>query len=44
VVLSRQGEALIGGFHLALVGSAIAAVAASAAAVLMVKKVTMKKD
>ena len=42
VVLSRQGEALIGGFHLALVGGAIGAVAASAAAVLMVKKVTLK--
>ena len=34
VVLAREGEALIGGFHLALVGAAIAAVAASAAAVL----------
>jgi len=43
VVLAREGEALIGGFHLALVGSAIAAVAASAAAVVLVKKVMMKK-
>jgi predicted MFS family arabinose efflux permease len=43
VVLSREGEALIAGFHLALVGSAIAAVAASAAALFMVRKVTMKK-
>jgi len=42
VVLAREGEALIGGFHLALIGSALAAVAASAAAVLMVRKVTMK--
>jgi len=42
VVLAREGEALIGGFHLALIGSALAAVAASAAAVLMVKQVTMK--
>jgi len=44
VVLSREGEALIAGFHLALIGSAIAAVAASAAARLLVKKVTMKKQ
>jgi predicted MFS family arabinose efflux permease len=43
VVLSREGEALIAGFHLALVGSAIAAVAASAAALFMVRKVTLKK-
>ena len=43
VVLSREGEALIAGFHFALVGSAIAAVAASAAALFMVRKVTMKK-
>ena len=44
VVLAREGEDLIAGFHLALIGSAIAAVAASAAAVLLVKKVTMKKN
>jgi EmrB/QacA subfamily drug resistance transporter len=44
VVLSREGEALIGGFHLALIGSAIAAVAASAAAVFMVKQVKMRND
>ena len=42
VVLSREGEALIAGFHLSLIGAAIAAVAASAAALLMVRKVRMK--
>jgi predicted MFS family arabinose efflux permease len=43
VVLSREGKALVGGFHLALVGAAIAAVASSAAAAVLVKKVTLKK-
>ena len=42
VVLSKEGAALIPGFHLALVGAAIAAVAASATAVLMVGNVRMK--
>jgi len=42
VVLSREGEALIAGFHLSLVGAAIAAVAASVAALLLVGKVRMK--
>jgi predicted MFS family arabinose efflux permease len=42
VVLARTGEALIGGFHLALVGAAITAVAASAAAVFLVKQVKLK--
>ncbi len=36
VVLSRDGEALVAGFHLALIGSAIAATAASASALLLV--------
>ena len=43
VVLSKEGAALIPGFHLALVGAAIAAVAASATAVLMVGNVRMKR-
>ncbi len=42
VVLSRQGEALIAGFHRSLVGAAIAAVAASVAALLLVRNVKMK--
>ena len=42
VVLSREGEALIAGFHLSLIGAAIAAVAASLAALLLVGKVRMK--
>jgi MFS family permease len=42
VVLAREGEALIGGFHLALVGAAITAVAASAAAVFLVKQVKLR--
>ncbi len=41
-VLSRDGDALIAGFHLSLIGSAIAAVAASAAALLLVGNVRMK--
>ncbi|MCY7279311.1 MAG: MFS transporter [Sphingomonas bacterium] len=41
-VLSREGEALIAGFHLSLIGAAIAAVAASLAALLLVGKVRMK--
>ena len=44
IVLARDGEALVAGFHLALIGSAIAAVAASAAALFLVKKVTMKPN
>ena len=43
VVLSKEGAALIPGFHLALVGAAIAAVAASATAVLLVGDVKMKR-
>ena len=42
VVLARDGEGLIAGFHLALIGSAIAAVAASAAALFMVRKVKLR--
>ncbi len=42
IVLAREGEALIAGFHLSLIGSAIAAVAASAAALFMVRKVKMR--
>ena len=43
VVLSKEGAALIPGFHLALVGAAIAALAASATAVLMIGNVRMKR-
>ncbi|MBA3668365.1 MAG: MFS transporter [Sphingomonas sp.] len=43
VVLSKEGAALIPGFHLALTGSAIAAVLASAAATLLVGEVKMKQ-
>ena len=42
VVLAREGEALIAGFHWSLVGAAIASVAASAAALLLVGNVRMK--
>jgi EmrB/QacA subfamily drug resistance transporter len=42
IVLSRQGAALIVGFHLALIGSAVAAVAASAAAIFLVGNVKMR--
>ena len=42
IVLSREGEALITGFHLSLIGAAIASAAASAAALLMVGNVKMK--
>ncbi len=42
IVLSREGEALMAGFHLALIGAAIAAVAASASALLLVGNVRMK--
>ena len=42
VVLARDGEALIAGFHLSLIGAAIASAAASAAALLMVGNVRMK--
>ena len=43
VVLSREGDALIDGFHLALVGSAIAAAAASLSALFLVRNVKMRK-
>ena len=43
VVLSRQGDDLIAGFHLALVGAAIAAAGASAAALFMVRNVKMRQ-
>ncbi|MEO6113050.1 MAG: MFS transporter [Sphingomicrobium sp.] len=43
VVLSRQGEELITGFHLALIGAAIAAAAGSAAALFLVGNVKMRK-
>ncbi|MDQ3077472.1 MAG: MFS transporter [Pseudomonadota bacterium] len=42
VVLSREGDDFIAGFHLALVGAAIAAAAASVAALLLVRNVTMR--
>ncbi|MCY7340161.1 MAG: DHA2 family efflux MFS transporter permease subunit [Sphingomonas bacterium] len=42
VVLAREGEALMAGFHLALIGSAIAAAAASAAALFLVGSVKMR--
>ena len=42
IVLSREGNALIAGFHLALIGAAVAAVAASASALLLVGNVRMK--
>ena len=42
VVLAREGEALFAGFHLSLIGAAIAAVAASAAALFMVRNVRMR--
>ena len=42
IVLSKEGDALIAGFHLSLIGAAIAAAAASAAALLLVGKVRMK--
>lgn len=42
IVLSREGEALIAGFHSSLVGAAIAAVAAGAAAVALVRNVRMR--
>ena len=43
VVLSKQGAALIGGFHLALIASAIAAALASATALLLVRNARMNK-
>jgi EmrB/QacA subfamily drug resistance transporter len=43
VVLRREGEALIDGFHLALVGSAVAAAGASLSAMFLVRKVKMRK-
>ncbi|MEA1073013.1 MFS transporter [Sphingomonas sp. LY160] len=42
VVLSREGDALVGGFHLSLIGAAIASVAASAAAIFLVGNVKMR--
>ena len=42
IVLSKDGTELIAGFHLSLTGAAIAAVAASAAALLLVGNVRMK--
>ncbi|WP_324808493.1 MFS transporter [Sphingomonas sp. LY29] len=42
VVLSREGDALVGGFHLSLIGAAIASVAASAAALFLVGDVSMR--
>ena len=42
VVLAREGKRLIAGFHWSLIGAAIAAVAASAAALLLVGNVRMK--
>jgi EmrB/QacA subfamily drug resistance transporter len=43
VVLRRNGDELIAGFHLALIGSAIAAIAASLSALLLVHNVKMRK-
>jgi EmrB/QacA subfamily drug resistance transporter len=43
VVLARQGEALLGGFHGALVAAAAVAAAGSAAALTLLGKVRMKK-
>ena len=43
VVLRRDGEALIDGFHLALIGSAIAAAGASLSALFLVGNVKMRK-
>ncbi|HMI40228.1 MAG TPA: MFS transporter [Sphingomicrobium sp.] len=43
VVLRRDGDELIAGFHLALIGSAIAAAAASLSALLLVSNVKMRK-
>jgi EmrB/QacA subfamily drug resistance transporter len=43
VVLRRNGDELIAGFHLALIGSAIAAAAASLSALLLVRNVKMRK-
>ncbi len=42
VVLAREGEGLIAGFHWSLVGAAAASVAASAAAAFLVRNVRMK--
>ena len=42
VVLARQGEALLGGFHGALVASAAVAAAASVAALTLLGGVKMK--
>jgi EmrB/QacA subfamily drug resistance transporter len=43
VVLRREGDALIDGFHLAMIGSAIAAAAASLAALFLVRNVKMRQ-
>ena len=42
VVLARQGEALLGGFHGALIASAAVALAASIAAVTLLRGVELK--
>ncbi len=44
VVLTSEGEALVSGFHWSLVGAAIAAVGASAAALLLVGNIQVKRD
>ena len=44
VVLSREGPELIGGFHLALLGGAVAAAAASVAALFLIGSVKMRTD
>ena len=43
VVLARQGEALLGGFHGALVAAAVVTAAASVAALILLGNVKMKK-
>lgn len=43
VVLSREGAELIDGFHLALIGAAIGSLAASAAAIFLVRGVKMRR-
>jgi len=43
VVLRREGDSLIAGFHLALIGSAVAAAGASAAALFLVGNVKMRE-
>ena len=43
VVLSREGEGLIDGFHLALIGAAVAAAGASLSALFLVGNVKMRE-